>query len=224
MTTGEPMSFDPQVMWNAIPVLAEGLRYTLLIAIVGMGGGFVLGVFAGLARALKWRWLSRIALIYITIFRGTPLLVQAMFIYFALPLMTGLRFDALSAAIVALALNSGAYIAEIVRGAVISIDTGLFDAGAALGLKKRQILRLIVAPIAFHRMIPPLGNQFIIAIKDTSLFIVIGVSELTRQGQELVATTFRAMEIWLLVAIFYLILTSILAWGLQKIERRMRVY
>jgi glutamine transport system permease protein len=119
-------------------------------------------------------------------------MVQVMFIYFGLPLALGMRVPPLAAGIVAIGINSGAYIAEIVRGAIQSIHKGQTEAGRSIGLTRLQTLLYIIWPQAFRRMIPPLGNQFIISLKDTSLLVVIGVGELTRQGQEIIAVNFRA--------------------------------
>lgn len=217
------MDFRYQVILNSLPHLLDGAQLTMYITILGLAGGMALGVLAGIFQALRLPVLRDVAFIYVSMIRGTPIVVQAMFIYFALPLAIGLRLDALPAAIICLAINAGAYIAEITRGALLSIHKGLTDAGLALGLSRLQVLIYIVGPLAFRRMIPPLGNQFIIGLKDTSLFIVIGVGELTRQGQEIMASTFRALEVWTAVAILYLIMTSLLALAMRMIERRMKM-
>ncbi len=120
-------------------------------------------------------------------------------------------------------INSGAYIAEITRGAVLSINKGFREAGLALGLSGRETLRYVIMPLALRRMLPPLGNQWIVSIKDTSLFIVIGVAELTRQGQEIIAGNFRALEIWSAVAIIYLVITLVLSFVLRRIEKRVKI-
>src|SRR5690625_3512356 len=146
-----------------------------------------------------------------------------MFIYFALPVMIGMRVDAMSAAITAITINAGAYIAEIVRGAFLSVPKGLTEAGLALGVPQWRVLAFVVGPVAFRRLIPPLGNQFIVSLKDTSLFIVIGVGELTRQGQEIMASNFRAVEIWTAVALFYLLMIGVLSAVLRLIEKRMHI-
>ncbi len=197
---------------------------TVKITFWGLLGGFVLGALAGVARAYGGLVLAAIAQVYVAIIRGTPIVVQVMFIYFALPLMIeGLRVDAEWAAIVTLMINSGAYIAEIVRGALLSVSKGLREAGLAMGLPFHKILTHIIGPVAIRRMIPPLGNQCIISLKDSSLFIVIGVAELTRQGQEIMASNFRAVEIWSAVAVIYLILTGLIALALRIAEKRMRI-
>ncbi|NYT86283.1 ABC transporter permease subunit [Pollutimonas harenae] len=167
--------------------------------------------------------LSFLAQVYILVIRGTPIVVQVMFIYFALPLIFGWRIDAVLAAIFTLVINSGAYIAEIVRGALLSVPKGLKEAGQAMGLPFYKILAYIIGPVALRRMIPAMGNQCIISLKDSSLFIVIGVAELTRQGQEIIASNFRSVEIWGAVAVLYLILTGFIALTLKFIEHRTQI-
>lgn len=207
-----------------MPNLLDGTLMTVKITFWGLVGGFVLGAVAGVCRAYGPRLLSAVAQVYVAVIRGTPIVVQVMFIYFALPLMVpGLRIDAVWAAIATLIINSGAYIAEIVRGSLLSVHKGLKEAGQAMGLPFYKILLHIIGPVAFRRMILPLGNQCIISLKDSSLFIVIGVAELTRQGQEIMASNFRAVEIWSAVAIIYLILTGALALALRLVEKRMRI-
>lgn len=167
--------------------------------------------------------LSFLCQVYVLVIRGTPIVVQVMFIYFALPMLAGIRIDGLTAAIFTLMINSGAYISEIVRGALLSVSKGLKEAGEAMGLPFHKILIHIIGPVAFRRMIPAMGNQCIISLKDSSLFIVIGVAELTRQGQEIIANNFRSVEIWGAVAVIYLILTGLIALTLKFIEHRMRI-
>ena len=217
------MDFDWSVVVEAMPVLLSGARVTIIITLVGLAGGMFLGVVAGVMRAYGGIILNAIALAYIELIRGTPMLVQVMFIYFALPMLANIRVDPMSAAITAIMINAGAYIAEIVRGALLSVSKGLREAGLALGLPAWKVLLYIIGPLAFRRMIPPLGNQFIISLKDTSLFIVIGVAELTRQGQDIMSTTFRAVEVWSAVAILYLIMTGVMTLALRITEKRMRI-
>lgn len=218
------MQFDWSAIWPSIPALLEGARLTLWISVLGLGGGLIIGLLASFARAYGG-WASRnIALVFIELIRGTPIVVQVMFIYFALPMaFSDLRIDPFSAAVITIVINSGAYIAEITRGAVLSVNRGFREAGLALGLSHRETLRYVIMPLALRRMLPPLGNQWIVSIKDTSLFIVIGVAELTRQGQEIIAGNFRALEIWSAVAVIYLIITLVLSFVLRRIERRMKI-
>ncbi|ARP95371.1 glutamine ABC transporter permease GlnP [Bordetella genomosp. 13] len=200
------------VYWAVVLAVAAAM---LAPALRAAGPAVLAAPFAMLA--------SDVASLYVAVMRGTPIVVQVMFIYFALPVLADIRVEAEPAAIATLIINSGAYIAEIVRGALQSVHKGLREAGQAMGLPFHKILLHIIGPVAFRRMIPPLGNQCIISLKDSSLFIVIGVAELTRQGQEIMASNFRALEIWTAVAIIYLVLTGLIALGLRLLEKRMRI-
>jgi glutamine transport system permease protein len=240
------MGFEFSVITESLPALFEGAKLTWFITILGITGGMVCGILAGLGRiagteslgekphgifkpiSVLIRYLSSG---YVELIRGTPIIVQAMFLYFAFPMLVKavtdierFRIEALTAAVITIIVNAGAYIAEIVRGSVISVNKGLLEAGMSLGISRFQLIVHVIGPIAIRRMIPPLGNQFIISLKDTSLFIVIGVGELTRQGQEIMASNFRALEIWLTVAIMYLIMTTALAMTLRHFERKMKMF
>jgi glutamine transport system permease protein len=215
--------FKYDVMWESVPVLLTGVKFTILITIFGLVLGFFLGTISGLGKTSGKRIFMRLAGVYIESIRGTPMMVQVLFIYFGLPLALGARVPPLVAGVAAIGINSGAYIAEIVRGAIQSIDKGQTEAGRSIGLSRFQTTLYIIWPQAFKRMIPPLGNQFIISLKDTSLLVVIGVGELTRQGQEIIAVNFRAFEVWLTVALMYLVMTMTLAKGLYYFERRLEV-
>ncbi|PSS62158.1 glutamine ABC transporter permease GlnP [Ensifer sp. NM-2] len=217
------MEFDWSVIGEAMPALLSGARLTILITIAGLVGGLIVGFLAGLMRAYGNALLNGIAFVYVELVRGTPIVVQVMFIYFALPVLADIRVNPMTAAVTAIIVNAGAYIAEIVRGSFLSVHKGLKEAGLALGLPMWKVLVYIIGPVAFRRMIPPLGNQFIVSLKDTSLFIVIGVGELTRQGQEIMAANFRAVEIWSAVAILYLLMTGSLTLILRVTEKRMRI-
>ena len=217
------MDFQWSVVIEALPSLFDGAKLTVIIALIGLAGGFTVGLLAGLARAYGPLWLNALAQIYIELIRGTPIVVQVMFIYFALPLVADIRIDGVTAAETAIIINSGANIAEIVRGALLAIPRGLKEAGLAMGMPFYRVLIFIIGPLAFRRMIPPLGNQCIVSLKDTSLFIVIGVGELTRQGQEIMAGNFRAVEIWSAVAVFYLVMTGVLSLILRITEKRMHI-
>jgi glutamine transport system permease protein len=206
-----------------LPELGTGLYYTLLISIIGLIIGFILGAIFGLGRISKNKIFYSISSIYIEVIRGTPVLVQAIWIFFALPLITGYNMASVTAGIIVIAVNSGAYLAEIVRGAVQSIAKGQVEAGRSLGLTHNQTMRYIVWPQAFKRMIPPLGNQFIISIKDTSLLSVILVPELMFQGRLIASNYFNAVEIYTTVAVFYLIITLTLSFILRMIEKRLDV-
>ncbi|MFY0989480.1 glutamine ABC transporter permease GlnP [Halomonas sp. C05BenzN] len=217
------MNVDWSIITGFLPQLLAGARVTLHITVVGLAGGMLIGAVVGLMRAYGGRVINGIAFVYVEVIRGTPIVVQVMFLYFALPVLASIRIDPMTTAILAIVINAGAYIAEIVRGAVLSISRGLTEAGLSIGLPRWKVIVHIVGPLAFRRLIPPLGNQCIVSLKDTSLFIVIGVSELTRTGQEIMAANFRAVEIWTAVAVFYLLMTGTLTMILRIIEKRMRI-
>jgi glutamine transport system permease protein len=213
--------FQWGVVLETFPLLLSGVKLTIIITIGGLLFGFVLGVGTGLMKLSRSLPIRSLAGAYVEAVRGTPLIVQVMFLYFGVPMAVGLRIRPITAGIIAIAVNSGAYIAEIVRGAVQSIDPGQIEAGRSIGLTRAQTMLYIVWPQAFRRMIPPLGNQFIISLKDTSLLVVIGVAELTRVGQEIIAVNFRAFEVWLTVGIVYLMMTLTIARFLRMAEDRL---
>lgn len=216
------MNFQWSYTIDVIPTLAQGLRVTMLIAVLGILLGFIIGLLTGLVRCGKRNILYRIAGIYISVIRGTPLMVQALYLYFAIPMMFNFDISALTAGIIAIGLNSGAYISEIVRGAIQSIDTGQREAGVCLGLSKFQITTGIILPQAIKIMLPSLCNQFIISVKDTSLLTTIGVAEMTHQATQAVSSTFRVVEIYTALALMYLVLNTILSFLLARLERRMK--
>lgn len=212
--------FDWQAAIDSFPFLLKGLPYTLMISFGGLIVGFLLGIIFGLLSINKKWYLRWPATAYIEIFRGTPILVQVLFIFYGLPDLIGAPIDPVAAAVVAIALNSGAYISEVVRGGVQSIAKGQQEAGVSLGLSRVQTFWYVTWPQAFRRMIPPLGNQAIVSIKDTSLFSVIGVGELVRQGQVYIANTFTAFEVYFAVALIYLAITLSLSVLLRIYEHR----
>ncbi|MES9997128.1 ABC transporter permease subunit [Desulfovibrio aminophilus] len=215
--------FEPSVVIETLPMLMRGLKFTVLITVGGLSFGFLLGALFGLMKLARSAWPRKLAGAYIETIRGTPMLVQAMFLYYGVPMALGIRIHPLLAGGLVIAVNSGAYIAEIVRGAIQSIHSGQTEAGRSIGLTGFQTMRYIIWPQAFRRMIPPLGNQFIISLKDTSLLMVIGVGELLRTGQEIVAVNFRAFEVYLAVALVYLVMTLSIAEALKRLERRLRI-
>lgn len=208
---------------RVLPFLFEGLIWTLIITGVGLFFGFILGAIFGMGRLSKNKLIYGISSIYVEALRGTPILAQILFIYFGLPDLLGFNIYKISASIIAISLNAGAYIAEIVRGAVYSIDKGQSEAGRSIGLTRSQTMRYIIWPQAFKRMIPPLGNQFVISLKDTSLFSVIAVGELLYMGQQYYGTTFAAFEALTMVCLLYLAITVPTALYLRKVERRLDV-
>ncbi|ACS80344.1 amino acid ABC transporter permease [Maridesulfovibrio salexigens] len=214
-------AFDTSVFWDTFPMLMRGLKLTIEITVGGLFFGFLFGSAAGLMKLSRNFFTRKIAGVYVEAIRGTPMLVQAMFLYYGVPMAIGMRIPPMTAGIIIIAVNSGAYIAEIVRGAVQSINKGQFEAGRSIGLTNTQTMRFIIWPQALKRMIPPLGNQFIISLKDTSLLMVIGVGELMRTGQEITSVNFRAFEVYLAVACVYLVMTLSIAFAMRRIEKKL---
>ncbi len=223
-TTASKALSSWQVMTNALPLLLQGavvtLQLTAISVLLGMVGGSVIGIL----RLSKVDWVAIGARIYIDFFRGTPLLVQIFMIYFGLPaLIKGFggtfTFDRWVAAVMALSFNSAAYIAEIVRAGIQSIDPGQREAAESLGLTPAQTMQYVIFPQALRRMIPPLGNEFITMLKDTSLVAVIGFEELFRRGQLIVASNYRAFELYAAVAFIYLTLTFLASQAFSFLER-----
>ena len=217
------MSFSFELVINSLPLLLTGAAVTIEITALSITLGIIIGLFAGIARISKIRLIRYAAAVYVDFFRGTPLLVQIFIIYFALPLLTGQRIDPFIAAITACGINSGAYVAEIFRAGITSVDKGQMEAGRSLGMTWVDTMRYIIIPQAFRRVIPPLGNEFIALLKDSSLVSVIGFEELTRNGQLIIARTYGAMEIWLSVAVIYLIMTLSISRFVAYLEKRWRV-
>lgn len=217
------MEFDLNLIFDSFPLLLTGAGVTLKITILSVGLGLLIGMFVGIARLAKIWPIRFLAAVYVDFIRGTPLLVQIFLIYFALPLILGQRIDPFIAAITACSINSGAYIAEIFRAGIQSIDKGQTEAGRSLGMTWAQTMRYIILPQAFKRIIPPLGNEFIAMLKDSSLVSVIGFEELTRRGQLVIARTYNSIEIWLSVAFIYLIMTLTISRMVDFLERRYKI-
>ena len=218
------MNFDMNLVVNSFPLLLIGAGVTIQITVLSTAIGFVIGLIVGVARVSHVRLLRMLAEVYVEFFRGTPLLVQIFLFYFALPVLTGQRIDPFIAAISACGINSGAYVAEIFRAGIQSVDEGQMEAGRSLGMTWLQTMRYIIVPQAFKRVIPPLGNEFIAMLKDSSLVSVIGFEELTRRGQLIIAKTYGSFEIWMSVAVIYLVMTLTISRFVAYLERRCRVH
>jgi glutamine transport system permease protein len=211
---------------DALPALLSGALITLQLTAISVLLGLVGGTLLGITRLSTIKPLSIATRVYIDFFRGTPLLVQIFMIYFGVPALSkgiglSFTFDRWTAAVLALSLNSAAYLAEIVRAGIQSIERGQWEAAESMGLGPVQTMQYVVFPQAFRRMIPPLGNEFITLLKDTSLVAVIGFEELFRRGQLVVATNYRAFEIYTAVALVYLLLNTLSAQAFIWLERWM---
>lgn len=207
---------------ESLPSLLKGLGNTLLLTIVSLFFAFFLGLIFGFMKVGRNRWLRGIATVFVDIFRGIPLLVLAFFIYFGIPQAFGFTMSPIVAAVLTLSLNAGAYVTEIIRGGIQSIDPGQLEAARSLGLPYRKAMMKIIIPQAIKVMIPTFINQLVITLKDTSILSVIGLVELTQSGKIIIARTFASFDIWLVVAIMYLVVITILTKISDRLERRVR--
>ena len=207
-------------------MLLKAMGHTLLLCLLSLVFASVIGMIFGLMNVGHNRLLNFIGTVYVDAVRGVPLIVLAYFIYFGIPAgiqslgFTNFKMDALQAGTIALSMNCGAYMAEIVRAGIQSVDRGQMEAGRSLGLSYGAGMALIVVPQAVRTMIPSIINQFIITLKDTSILSVIGFPELTNVGKTIMGNTFKNLQAWAIVGIMYLIVITILSKVSKQIERR----
>ena len=213
------MSFLELIRENGV-YLVVAMGKTLELTFLSLVFASVIGLFFGLLNVSKTKILHTIANVYIDCIRGVPLIVLAFFVYFGVPMATGLRLSALTAGIISLSLNAGAYMAEIFRAGIQSIDKGQMEAARSLGLPYSTAMRRVVLPQALKTMIPSIINQFIITLKDTSLLSVIGFPELVKAGQIVIARNFETFKMWAIIAVMYLIVITTLSKIARALERR----
>lgn len=216
------MTIDWTVIGIAIPLLGRGLLMTLQVSIAASLLALLMGVALGLGALSHVRALRMFVAGYVDFVRGTPLLIQLFIVFFALPNL-GIRLDEVWAGILALGVNTSAYVAETVRGAVGSIERGQEEAARSIGMTRPQILAWILLPQAMRPMVPPLTNELISLLKNTSLLSVISVYELTRAGQAVISTHFVPFEIYLLLALYYYTVVKLMSFASRAIERRMPI-
>ena len=209
-------------MIDFAPKFLPGVIQTLQLAFFSIFLGTVIGLIVAILKLSNKKILIKLSNFYITIVRGTPLLLQLYFIFFGLPVM-GIEIDRFPSAVIGLAFHNGAYISEIFRGAIESIDYGQREAARSLGMTKWQSMRRVVLPQAFKRSIPSLGNQFIIAVKDSSLASVITITETMLLARQYAAATYNVFPIYTLAGIYYLIIIVGLSKLLNKVELRLKV-
>lgn len=212
--------------WSAIiqslPMLLAGARLTIRLTCIAVGMGIIIGTFVGIGRISKNKLIYTLSSVYVHFIRGTPLLVQLYLFYFALPALLGFPIPPLPAAIISMSINSGAYVAEIVRAGIQSIDRGQMEAARSLGMTYQQGMRFIIIPQTFKRIVPPLGNEFIALLKDSSIVSVIALEELVRKGYIIMGRTFRSFEIWTAVAFLFLFMTLPITQLVNYAERRLK--
>jgi polar amino acid transport system permease protein len=219
----EGYRFRFDVVWNNLGFLLDGLGLTLLISALALAASAVLGLGMALMRLSRARVLSVTAASYSELFRDTPILVQLFWVYYVLPVLLGVRLDAVTAVVIGLSLNSTAFLAEVYRAGIQSVPRGQVEAARVLGLTAAQTTRRIVLPQAIRVVLPPMANDFVTLIKYSSLASTFAVGEITRKATELTAFTFRPMEIFTFVALVYFFICWPLSLSVRYVEKRLAV-
>lgn len=201
--------------------LSKGVIVTIQLSVISLVFAIVIGMFLALMRLSSNIALRKLAVSYIELIRGTPLLVQIFIVYFFIG--TVLDLDRFTSGVVALSMFTASYVAEIIRAGIQGIHKGQMEASRSLGMTYPQSMSYVILPQAFKQVLPPLAGQFINLIKDSSLVSVIAITDLTKAGREVVSGTFAPFEVWITVALLYLLLTGSLSWGIQALEKRLSV-
>ena len=215
------MSFNWGLIADNLPLLLQGALVTVEITAMSVGCGFFIGLLVALANLSKFTVVRLLAKCYVDIIRGTPLLVQIFLIYFALPMITGQRIDPFIAAVTACSINSGAYVSEIFRAGIQSIDKGQMEASRSLGLGYADTMRFVIVPQAIKNVLPALANEFITLVKESSVLSVIGTQEIMFKAGIVVTAVYRPMEPYIAAAVIYLVLTTILSKLVGILEKKL---
>lgn len=217
------MTLDFAPVWGGLPELLKGTVVTIEVTAAAFLLSAVLGLLVGIIRLNPARRvLYGIASAYVAFIRGTPLLVQLFLLFFGLP-QFGILLPAWLCGVIGLGIYSGSYVSEVVRGAIQSIDRGQMEAARSLGMSYREAMWEVVLPQAFRRMLPPLGNETIALIKNSALVSLLTIDDVMREGQRIISTSFRALEVYIAVALIYFVLTNAATWILRQLEKRLTV-
>ena len=214
------MNLDFSVVLTKIPILLEGCVVTLQISFFALLLGMIFGIAGALCRISSNRALNSIAFMYVWVIRGTPVMVQLFILYFGLPQL-GIKLPSMVAGVLGLAINTGAYVTEIIRAGIQAVDKGQMEAALSVGMSYRQAMVRIIGPQATKICIPPLVNQFIMTLKNSSLASLVTIAELFRTGEQIIYTTFRSFEVYTAVAVLYLIMNSVFMVIADRLERKM---
>jgi polar amino acid transport system permease protein len=216
------MNLDFSPVWDGWREIAQGTLVTIEVTVGAIALGCLIGLMIGLGRLDPRRWIVYgLCTAYVGFIRGTPLLVQLFIWFFGLPHF-GINLPALFCGVVGMGIYSGAYVSEIVRGAIQSIDRGQMEAARSLGMPRAMAMRQIIIPQAVVRMIPPLGNEFIALIKNSSLVSLLTIADLLHEGQKIISTSYRSLEVYLAIALVYFVLTNLTGLALRTVEHRLR--
>ena len=216
------MDLDFSPVWSGWPQLLQGALVTVEVTSVSLLLGCVLGLLIGMGRLHpERRFIYSFCTAYLAVIRGTPLLVQLFILFFGLP-QFGIMLPAFLCGVLGLGIYSGAYVSEIVRGAIQSIDRGQMEAARSIGLSSRQAMLNVILPQAVVRMIPPLGNEFIALIKNSALVSLLTIHDLMHEGQKIISVSYRSLEVYLAIALMYFVLTGLTTLALRHVEQRLR--
>lgn len=207
-------------LWQYQPLILKGILVTVIFTLLTTVLGLLVGTLIALGRMTGKRIVSTPLVAFMEVFRCTPVLVQLIWVYYALPVLTGIELSPSSAAVLTLSFYGGAFYAEIIRGGIVSIERGQWDAGKALGLNGWQMMRLVILPQALKRMVPPLVNQSILQLKNSSLVSALAVPDILYQGQLITSATYRPLESYTMVAVVYFIILFPLTHLAGRLERR----
>ena len=214
---------DINVLKEMLPIIAKGSIITVELTVFSLIIGSILGIIVALSKLVKNKVIFTIASLYTWLFRGTPIILQLFVLYYGLPAI-GIKFTPFEAAIMGLSLNSGAYMAEIIRGGILSVDKGQFEACKALGFTYFDTMRRIILPQTVRIIIPSIGNEFITLLKDTSIVSTIAMVEIMRSSQQLYASSFKPMEAFFIAGCLYLFLTTIFTTIFAIYEKKLAMY
>ena len=214
------MNLDFSVVLTKIPILLEGCVVTLQISFFALLLGMIFGIAGALCRISANRALNSLAFMYVWVIRGTPVMVQLFILYFGLPQL-GIKLPSLVAGVLGLAINTGAYVTEIIRAGIQAVDKGQMEAALSVGMSFRQAMVRIIGPQATKICIPPLVNQFIMTLKNSSIASLVTITELFRTGEQIIYTTFRSFEVYMAVAVLYLLMNSVFMIIADRLERKM---
>lgn len=215
------VDWDWEVIGQTLPYLLKASVTTIELAVISIFFGLIIGLIVALMKISNIKILNIVGQLYTWIFRGIPLLVQLFLIYFGLSAALGIDLDSYTAAVIGISICGGAYIAEIIRSGILSIDSGQMEAALSLGMNRRLAMRKIIIPQTHRRLIPPLGNEFINLIKDTALASTITVTDLLRTAQIYSGALYKPFEMYVTAAVIYLILITVITTGLSFVERRL---
>jgi polar amino acid transport system permease protein len=215
----------PDPYWRILQFLPDGILVTFQVTILSILLSLVIGLFTGLGRLSRNKVINLIASTYVEVIRGIPLLVQLFYIYFALGRLDLFKdLPPMTAAVVAMGICYGAYMGEVFRAGIDSIDKGQAEAARSLGFNRAQTMIYVILPQAWRTILPPVGNEFIALLKDSSLVSILAVSDLLRRGREFASESFLYFETYTMVALVYLVITLFLSKGVSKMEQRLNYY